>query len=480
MTPVVDEPLRVRFGSKLDYDNRSNKGSNEDQSTVYYLTDTHQIILSGTSYSRSSDTIIYAGHVDSPSDVKFKQGVDSENDDVCFIYSVGNDNKLYLIKKDSVAVELNKIGNKTIGSGQVDFIVSSISQGSSGSTSEVPSTKALIDYITSYVSNYVNSNKNQPNGILGLDNNGKIKPDQYDFDQYDSLKGFSGSSSKPVNGSSVKAALNDKVDKEENRQLSTNDFDAVYKAAVEGLVASGSIKKIDWNDINNKPFSDTLDSTAGPLDVKSKISSLESEFKEADTGLSDSIGEVRKDVSNLQEQVDEIEKSSLSSTDIIDQSESCLQSKAIYNQEFSKTLIRSEGIELKSSYTYDSDSHSFNNISSQIINFGEAAPLYTGYLVNITDTSNQELGRVILKCYDNSISKVFLGSLSLIIENSNYCLVFTYNPSTNSSSNSSLDINYSYSLVDEGVLDADGSLSSSTARVTLNLYGIGKIVNTAN
>lgn len=230
MPSPVSKLLKVQYGTSEEYKSYLSNNNNVPRSgVVYYLSDTRQIMLQGLNFSRDFDTLIYGGHVDSKDKVLVKEGY---SPDAKFIYSVGDSYSLYLIYTGiDTPVELNKIAEGSIDYRKVNFIVSEIT--GSGNDQQVASTKALVDYIRNYVENYLNSQKNIANGVAGLDDQVHISNDVIDMDTSPSSD-----SSKPVTSSGIKEALDRKVDKEDKRDLSTNDFDNIYKTAIDALITS--------------------------------------------------------------------------------------------------------------------------------------------------------------------------------------------------------------------------------------------------
>lgn len=274
--PVEGSYLKVEFGTRQDYEDYI--AGHPDSNTIYYLTDTHQILLDGSNYSGNPRTVVYVGQVDTPKDVKPLVGYPS---DTQFIYSVGESCSLYLVSQDNQAIELSKILDGSIGSSKVNFIVDEITN-SEGTSSEVPSTKALVNYIKSYASEHFNN-------FARLDEDGHIDPSQYNFGDVTESNTL-----QPVNGSSIKKALDSKVNVEEHRDLSTNDFDNIYKTILDTLIISSgesSSSTILWgNDdatdssIVNRPriypgttlSEDVKVDVGGLLDAKTTLKRLES------------------------------------------------------------------------------------------------------------------------------------------------------------------------------------------------------------
>lgn len=301
--PAEGSRLKVEYGTRQEYDNYVALSGRPDPSVIYYLTDTRQIIIDGDSYSKNPNTLVYAGQVSSPSDAEPLQGKDYR--DTQFIYSVGDSCKLYLVSQDhTTPVELNKILDKSIDFSQVNFVVSTISTGNR-LEDKVPSVKALIDYVVKYTEDYVNSQKNIKNGIVGLNSEGKISSEQYEYEIINGGAAYGSDRDKdrtdlrwssemdlPVTGSKLNELLSDRVAKEPSRDLSTNDFDNVYKTMLDTLVststASGSV--VFWGDkdttgtsIKGRPIvydgytksEAVVSDPGGLLDAKSTLERLE-------------------------------------------------------------------------------------------------------------------------------------------------------------------------------------------------------------
>lgn len=301
--PAEGSRLKVEYGTRQEYDNYVALSGHPDPSVIYYLTDTRQIIIDGDSYSKNPNTLVYAGQVNSPDDVEPLQGKDYR--DTQFIYSVGDSYKLYLVSQDhTTPVELNKILDGSIDFSQVNFVVSTISTGNR-LEDKVPSVKALIDYVVKYTEDYVNSQKNIENGIVGLNSEGKISSEQYEYEVINGDAAYGSDHDKdrtdlrwssekdlPVTGSRLNKLLSDRVAKEPHRDLSTNDFDNIYKTMLDTLstTSTTSSTAVFWGDkdatgtsIKGRPIvydgytksEAVVSDPGGLLDAKSTLERLE-------------------------------------------------------------------------------------------------------------------------------------------------------------------------------------------------------------
>lgn len=302
--PAEGSRLKVEYGTRQEYDNYVALSGRPDPSVIYYLTDTRQIIIDGDSYSKNPNTLVYAGQVSSPDDVEPLQGKDYR--DTQFIYSVGDSCKLYLVSQDhTTPVELNKILDGSIDFNQVNFVVGTIST-DNPLEDKVPSVKALIDYVVKYTEDYVNSQKNIENGIVGLNSEGKISSEQYEYEVVNGGAAYGSDHDKdrtdlrwssekdlPVTGSRLNELLSDRVAKEPRRDLSTNDFDNIYKTMLDTLstTSATSSAAVLWGDkdatgtsIKGRPIvydgytksEAVVSDPGGLLDAKSTLKRLES------------------------------------------------------------------------------------------------------------------------------------------------------------------------------------------------------------
>ena len=231
-----------------------------ESQTLYFLTDTKKIVLGQQLYP-SKTLFDYRGHVNSvddlPQDVTDSELRQSE------VYSVGDSYGLYVYDFGANKwIELSKIPDGSISFSQLgDFIDQVLSSGKD----KVPTSKAVQDYVNKKVKEILDT-KSQPNGIASLDSNGKVPLSQLQFDNE-----LSDTSENAVQNKVLKGVLDNKVDKEGSKKLSTHDLTDELYNKLFALQVDGGVVQSDWKDTNPSSASFIKNKPNLPLDSSGKL-----------------------------------------------------------------------------------------------------------------------------------------------------------------------------------------------------------------
>lgn len=248
--PAHEQLVEFLYGTEEEYKLYIQENG-IDENAVFFITDKHIILINGKSYSTSSQTMVYLGHYSTVSDIPT---INIDDNTPTYACTIGSDNILYVLDLSTGTWnEFSKLNPDTLFSKLGDYIVDTITDASTNNM--IPSAKAVNDLVKSKT----DSKAGQAGGLATLDSNGKIPSNQLPFSIDTAM---STTSTNPVQNKVITRALNDKVDKNGSKQLSTEDFTTEYKIKLQNLSGSSTPVQSDWQEttptsasfIRNKPL----------------------------------------------------------------------------------------------------------------------------------------------------------------------------------------------------------------------------------